>query len=168
MLEPRLYPLLETLTGAGLDWLAQEVIAGALAGDVPEESPEALQAARSVVFRLRQDSGAQMPARASREHAMAFSGEQQIDWAARHVSQRLEEVLDMFKHSIDSLDELVDADRAGKSLEQPQAGITLVLTDGDAPSKADRKQIAAAMEGLGHLRDTLGSWAADARRGERT
>lgn len=168
MLEPRLYPLLETLTRAELDWLAQEVIAGALAGDVPEETPETLQAARSIVSRRTQDSGAHTPARAPPEPPRAFSGEQQIEWAARHVSQRLEQVLMMFQHSIDRLDRLVDTDRASRSLEQPRSGATLVLADRETLDKTDRKQLEGATEGLGLLRDALATWAAEARRGDRT
>lgn len=168
MLEPRLYPLLETLTGAGLDWLAQEIISGALAGRVTEESSDTLQAARSIVFRRTQDSGVRVVVKPSEERAEAFSADDQIEWAAQHVVQRLEQMLEMSRHSIDRLDELTQSKEPGKLLQQTGASIVLVLADGEAVSKIDRAQLTAAIEGLSQLRDALGAWAAEARRGEET
>lgn len=51
MLDPRLFDLLKTLAAADLDWLAEEVIRGVLAGDVPLESEAAVIEARRDVFR---------------------------------------------------------------------------------------------------------------------
>lgn len=166
MLEPRLYPLLETLTRAGLDWLAQEIISGALAGRVTEESPQTLQAARNIVFRRTQDSEVRMLVKHSEERAEAFSADEQIEWAAQHVVQRLEQMLEMFRHSINRLDELTQRRESGKLLGQTRASIVLVLADGEAVSKMDRAQLTAALEGLSQLSDALGVWAAEARRGE--
>lgn len=168
MLEPRLYPLLETLTRADLDWLAQEIVSGALAGKVAEESPETLRAARSMVSRRTQDSGVRLPVRPSDEPAEALSADDQIEWAAQHVVERLERMLEMFRHSIDRLEELANGEDAEKSLREAGAGIVLVLGDDQAISKVDRAQLGAAIERLDELRDALGTWAAEARRGEQT
>lgn len=168
MLEPRLYPLLETLTRAGLDWLAQEIVSGALAGRVKEEAPETLHAARRIVFRRSQESASLVQVKSFEERAEAFSGEEQIDWAAQHVAQRLEQVLEMFRHSIDRLDELTQRQRPGERLQHRGVKTVLVLNDGEAVETIDRAQVTAAIEGLGELRDALGAWAAEARRGEQS
>lgn len=166
LLEPRLYPLLETLTRAGLDWLAQEIVSGALAGTVKEEAPETLQAARRIVFRRYQESASLVQVKFFEERAEAFSGEEQIDWAAQHVAQRLEEVLEMFRNSIDRLDELTQRQRPEELLSHRGAKIVLVLTDGDAVETIDRAQVTAAIKGVGELKDALNAWVAEARRGE--
>ena len=168
MLEPRLFPLLETLTRADLDWLAQEIISGALAGRVPEESRETLQAARGIVFRRAQDSGALVPRRSSEERAEAFSADEQIEWAAQHVVQRLQQALEMLRDSIDRLDEISQREKQAKHSGSTGANITLVLSDRDSVYKTDRAQLAAALEGLSELRGALGIWAAEALGGEQT
>ena len=53
-LDPRLFPLLEVLAGSGLDWLASEVVTGALAGRVSDEPGELLLLAREAATRVNQ------------------------------------------------------------------------------------------------------------------
>lgn len=170
MLEPRLHPLLETLTRAGLDWLVEEVVAGAPAGSLPPEKPEAVLAARAIVFRARQDAGFAAPAAVAPGRAEAPTGPQQLRWAARHVGERLAQVLEMSRQSLDRLDALVEKDRdkdeAGTNDEEVDARATLVLVDGDEAARATRAQLDGAAKGLDALRVALASWVAETLDGE--
>lgn len=82
---------------------------------VKEEPLETLQAARNMVFRRSQESTSLAQLESSEERAEAFSGEDQIDWAAHHVAQRLEQVLEMLRHSINHLDELAQKTEARRA-----------------------------------------------------
>ena len=157
MLDPRLYPLLETLTRSGLDWLAQEVVSGALAGHVAEESPDALAQARSVAFREYQDTRELKPVVASLERATPFSGEEQIAWAIAHIGDRIEQVLKMSLTSVDRLDALADPD--GKALGLVQGATLLAMADDLI--QVGRSQLAAGVEGLEEFRRAMDSWASD-------
>src|SRR5215204_7404924 len=89
MLDRRLLPLIETLTRSDLDWLALEVINGALAGRAPNEPSEAIIAARSVAFRQKQDAGVQEFTSATEQPGQPFSWQEQIEWAVKHVLERI-------------------------------------------------------------------------------
>lgn len=159
MLDPRLYPLLETLTRSDLDWLAQEVMSGALAGHVAEESSDALAQARSVAFREYQDTRELKPVVASLKRATPFSGEEQIAWAIAHVGDRIEQVLKMSLTSVDRLDALVDPD--GKALGPVRGATLLAIVDDEDLIQVGRLQLAAGVEGLDAFRRALDSWASD-------
>ncbi len=89
VLDPRLLPLLETLAGAGADWLAFEIVDGIRRGRELVEPEELLGAAREKV-RSRQLSdrlSADVPVLAE-----PIFGDEQIVWAANYVAARLDGV----------------------------------------------------------------------------
>jgi hypothetical protein len=163
-LDRRLLPLFETLVRADLDWLAQEIVAGALAGQVLEESPEQLQAARSAVFREKQDVGVREVELSVEADAEPLEGDEQIAWAATHVSDRLEQLLKMTSLSIARVDAIVEGDPGERAFASDGEGTVLVLEDGDRSTKVDARGVAAASEAIDALRAALEAWSVDARR----
>jgi hypothetical protein len=164
LLDPRLLPLIDTLVRADLDWLAQEIVSGALAGHVPEEPVDALLAARSIVFRAKQDAGVREVAPPVEAAAEPFDADEQIAWAASHVGDRLDQLLEMMSLSLERIDAIVVSAEGERALSREIGETTLVLEDGDASTKVDLRQVAAARDGVGQLRAALETWSASVRR----
>lgn len=161
MLDPRLFDLLKTLAAADLDWLAEEVIRGVLAGDVPLESEAAVIEARRDVFREWQNSGGFGNLDVPLMHATPLKGDQQLDWAIGHVVRRLLNALSSMLASTERLDALVEgADQNGWFRKTADiAGVQLVISDGEEVlGEADRKAIDAALAAMPSLEEALLQW----------
>lgn len=161
MLDPRLFDLLETLAAANLDWLAEEVIQGVLAGDVPLESEAAVIAARRDVFRERQNSGGFGNLDVPLKHTTLLKGDEQLDWAIGHVVTRLLDALSSMRASTERLDALVaGADQTGwHSKAAAIAGAQLVINDGEEVlGEAERSTIDGAMRAMPSLKEALLQW----------
>jgi hypothetical protein len=161
MLDPLLFDLLKTLAAANLDWLAEEVIQGVLAGDAPLESEAAIIAARHDVFRERQNSGGFGNPEVPLMQATPLKGQEQLDWAIGHVVTRLLDALSAMQASTERLDALVDG--ADQELWHTKAvGITgaqLVLKDGEEVlGAADENAIEAAIRAMSSLKEALIQW----------
>jgi hypothetical protein len=161
MLDPRLFDLLKTLAAADLDWLAEEVIQGVSAGDVPLESEAAVIAARHDVFRERQNSGGFGNLNVPLMQATPLKGDEQLDWAVGHVVTRLLDALSSMRASTERLDALVEgADQKGWHQKASGiAGAQLVINDGEEVlGEADRDAIDAAMTTIASLKEALLQW----------
>lgn len=161
MIDPRLFDLLKTLAAADLDWLAEEVIQGVLAGDVPLENEAAVIAARRDVFREWQNSGGFGNLDVPLMQATPLKGEEQLDWAVGHVVTRLLDALASMQASTERLDALVEgANQEG--WHGKAAGMTsaqLVINDGEEVfGAADRNAIEAAMRAMPSLKEALLQW----------
>lgn len=107
VLDSRVLELIETLVAARLDWLAFELVEGIRLGRSPEESEEALAAARQSIR-----SNAQPKARGEPQVLLAepqpIPAGEQVKWAAAYVEERLEAALEQLQASIDTLDFIVE------------------------------------------------------------
>jgi len=162
MLDPRLFPLLETLARANLDWLAQEVMEGAAVGSLPGESAAVLEAARKSVFRDRQELGDHRIEVIALQPSKPLSANEQILWAMSHVSERLEEVLTMIGHSIARLDDIAISRAPSQGAAVDILGGSVGLMDGEAVQTVNTLQIIAATAAVTDLRTALQTWAATA------
>lgn len=170
VLNPRLLELIETLVAARLDWLAFELIEGVQAGHPPDEPEEALAAARKSIRSGTQPKAHGEPYAISME-ATPIPPDEQIEWAAAYVEERLGEALEQLQASIDTLDFLVEGTtgqpgEAGalarpKDASKPRAVVVLLDLENDRKSGSDN--VAGARENLPALRTALTEWAAQSR-----
>uniref|UniRef100_UPI004048CFBF hypothetical protein n=1 Tax=Yoonia sp. TaxID=2212373 RepID=UPI004048CFBF len=168
ILDPRLLPLLETLAGAGADWLAFEIVDGVRRGREPWESEEQLRAAREKV-RSQQPSD-RLPADIP-VLARPILGDDQIVWAANYVTDRLDgaladldEGLKMIEAVAESSGNTFRQDDPAFSKARPGTPIEIVLI-GEEGRPVDRSSIAVAKEGVASLRNALAGWSREAQGG---
>lgn len=166
VLDPRLLPLLETLAGAGADWLAFEVVDGVRRGREPLEPEELLRTAREKV-RSRQPpdrQSADIPVLAE-----PILGDDQIVWAANYVAARLDGVLADLDEGCAMIEAVAEnssykfrQDDPAVSEITPKIPVKITLI-GQEGHPVDRSSIAAAQEGVVSLRDALARWSIEAR-----
>lgn len=170
ILDPRLLELIETLLAARLDWLAFELIEGVQAGHPPEESEEALAAARESIRGNAQPKARGEP-QAVAEEVKPIPPDEQIEWAAAFIEERLGEALAQFQVSIDALDSIVEAtterpDKAGavaQPTSAPEPRAVAVLLDIEGDRKSNRNDVASARASLPALRTALTEWTVQLR-----
>lgn len=170
ILDPRLLELIETLVAARLDWLAFELIEGVRAGRPPEESEEALAVARESIRGNAQPKSRGEPQAISKE-AKPIPPDEQIEWAAAYVEERLDEAIKQLQTSIDSLDFVVEGtierpDKAGAVAQptgasEPRAVVVMLGLEGDRESSRD--DVVGARESFPNLRTALTEWTAQLR-----
>jgi hypothetical protein len=167
-LDSRLLPLIETLAAADADWLAFELLDGLRQGRVVEETHDELRrtqiAVRSAGRLTRRSEEPSSPPPA----AEPIVGDDQIEWAAAYVSNRLSDAVSMLQSTLDQLDEIVSGTSA---LDGPfkaassEEGVTLVLQDGDEVPRVRRVEAADARAALPKLQEVLRAWVASTRSG---
>lgn len=163
-LDRRLTPLIETLTAAGIDWLAFEIEELIRTGFEEEESFEELEQSRRRVRdhyipKVREDLDE--PAPGTRH----LTGEEQIEWAAGYVAQRLDDTLSALTASIENLNILIN-DQPADAVRREYAQLsepTVVIMAGEEKRKADREGTARAQAAIPGLRTALERWTIDAR-----
>jgi len=166
VLDPRLLPLVETLAGAGADWLAFEVVDGVRRGREALEPEEQLRAAREKV-RSRHP-----PDRLSADIPVlpeAILGDDQIVWAANYVAARLDAVLADLEAGYAMIEAI--AENSAFTFKQPDLAQSEVTTDppvkislvGQEGDLVDRSSIAAGREGVLSLSNALARWSLAAR-----
>lgn len=158
-LDERLFPLLQTLVGANVDWLVFELINGIGAGIVVEETAEDLASARLLA---RQDREPRRPAerKAISVQCRELEGDEQIVWAARYVAERLQSALLMMDASIERLDSLI-IDAHVETRADKQSGVTLRLLDDGEELTVSLEGRSAAREGVEDLLNALDRWVRD-------
>ena len=145
-LDLRLLESIETLVAARLDWLAFELIKGVQAGRTPEESEEAIAAARESIRGNAQPKARGEPQAISVE-AKPIPPNEQVEWAAAYVEERLGEALEQLQASIGTLDFIVEgtAERPDKGravaqspdASEPRAVVVLLNPEGGRESARD-------------------------------
>lgn len=156
-------PLIDTLAAADLDWLAFELIDGIKRGREPEEPAEALDEARASA-RQPAPPPERIVVQSPVVSAMPLYGDQQIEWAACYVVDRLEESIAALEASLDNLDDLLAAsDEATSALKAP-GRVVLIVEDGDSSRKSDRSAVERSRRGLDGLRIAVERWAIAARQ----
>ena len=164
-LDPPLLELVETLVAARLDWLAFELIEGIQAGRPPEEPEEALAAARESIRGNAQPRARGEP-QAILVEANPILPDEQIEWAAAYVEERLGEALEQLQTSIDTLDFVVEgttersdlAGAAAQSTDTSEPRAIAVLLDFEGDRKSGLEDVAGARTGLPTLHTALTVW----------
>jgi hypothetical protein len=165
ILDPRLLPLIETLTAEGADWLAFELIDGIKLGRESEESEGALAGAREQV-RLG-EQGRREPIPPVRP-AIPILGDDQIVWAATYVTERLDSALTDLAAASEALNAIAAApsSRRGRDEEQhlqgPPAPIRIEIDDEEI-STASRGDIEAGRDAMEELKSSLNNWSSQVR-----
>ncbi|MER9606466.1 hypothetical protein [Mesorhizobium sp. M0243] len=170
ILDPRLLELIETLVAARLDWLAFELMEGVQVGRPPEESEEALAAVRESIRGNAQPKARGEP-QAIAVETKPIPPEDQVEWAAAYVEERLGDALEQLQASIDTLDFVVKEtterrDKAGAVAQPTDASeprAVAVLLDLDGERKSGRDDVVVASESFPTLRTALAEWTAKSR-----
>lgn len=167
-IDPRLIPLIGMLADIGLDWLVFEIMEGIRRGREPLESPEALRLAREQV---RQGEQVRPVSKGKAGDFAPLVGDEQLEWAARHVADRIDAALRELDAAIGNLDDIMSSDAPGKGRDglsaataAPLAPVIVALADGDDVRKISRSDVAEASADLPALRDALDRWLQAARR----
>lgn len=157
ILDSRLLPFIEMLAELGMDWLAFELVDGIRRGKEPIEDDAALRRARD---RAQRASDAEEVAErfgSPGAAAIPILGDDQLEWAARYVEERLRAAFDQIADSLDALDEIV----AGPEAQQSDAALAmtrLVLRGEDSVDTVGRAEVDGAKDQLEALRGALDAW----------
>ena len=117
----RLLPLIETLVGSGADWLAFEILDGVRSGRPAEHSEEEVREAYEAVrsFRRNETPPPELKIRETAEEPLA--GDEQIDFAARYVIDRISEAIAMENASLQQLNRIAIASQLNANSEAEEA-----------------------------------------------
>lgn len=163
-LDPRLLDLLDTLVAARLDWLVFELMDGIRSGRRMAEPPAVLAEVRRSV---RSDGRpAEREASASLDQgSVPIQGDEQIEWAASYVADRLDTIIAELKEAMDNLDSIRGSSgRLPDALQDGAAGAPLVIVlDDEEPRKAERDGLNIARNALPQLRTRVMAWSAEVR-----
>lgn len=168
-LDPRLLDLIETLVATRLDWLAFELMDGIRVGRQTPEAAGTLAAVRRSV-RLPEQPTAKEAKTTQREQAMPIEGDEQIEWAANHVVDRLDALIAELSAAMDNLDILrgTEGRSALRASDEKAGGPLVIVLDGEEPRKVDRGGIDVALAALPDLRAQIMAWSNQVRRQVRT
>lgn len=155
MMDQRLIPFIEMLIELGMDWLAFELIEGVRRGQEPIEKEDALALARQKARTGSAEKFARNPGDSVVEDPLV--GDNQLEWAARSVSERLEATLAEISASLCALDEMVASDREGQAKIAEHSAV-LVLIDEEQDREVSRTQVEEAQGQLDGLRQSLETW----------
>ena len=165
ILDSRLTPFIQMLADEGLDWLAFELIDGISRGREPVESSKALIAARGRARGVETENISPDPEGAPETEAIL--GDEQLEWAAHYVEERLKESLAEMQVALGNLDDIASA--AG-SREQdtasPDVHSIIVLQgsdDVDDVHKVSLPDVESAQANLPKLKQVLETWLESAR-----
>jgi hypothetical protein len=161
ILDRRLIPFIEMLTDLGLDWLAFELVDGIRRGREPEETAEALIVAREQVRAGKVNAVKSEPAVGIETEPLL--GDDQLEWTARYVDERLRETLAEMMVSLDNIDGIVGLPPDKVVADTHPGAAAIVLRDGDEDRKVGRPQVEEARNQLLKLRGALASWLASTR-----
>jgi hypothetical protein len=168
IIDPRLLPLIETLIAADADWLAFEILDGIQLGRVVEETREDLQSTRLAVRTAKHQRRRSEERPVPPPAATPLVGDEQIDWAANYVADRLSDAVSMLGATLDQLNQIAS------STEEPQATISdrtsrrevdLVLREEGEGPVLHRTQVDEANAAIPKLREALSNWANSTRIG---
>lgn len=169
ILDPRILELIETLVAARLDWLAFELTEGIRVGRSPEESEEALSVARRSIRSDRKPKARGEPQVMVAE-PQPIPRDEQVEWAAAYVEERIEAVLDQLQASIHALDSIVESTTEQQDSQDLPAengkmkqGATLVLLHPEGDRRSSRDDAAGARDSVPVLRAALAEWVIRAR-----
>jgi hypothetical protein len=168
VIDPRLLPLIETLAVSGADWLAFEIVDGIRVGQATQDSEEELNDARLAVREFRSKGRPPKERERATSAATPIVGDEQIDWAAGYVADRLSEAVLMLEASLTQLESIVLRNHESDSVShgapsQSDSGISLRMEGEEIAVR--RIQVDKALVGLSALREALSQWSEAVRLG---
>jgi hypothetical protein len=166
-IDPRLIELVDTLVAAGADWLAFEILDGIRSGRPGEESDNRDRQMHRSLRSWKDDKSSEPETRKEEALAKPIEGDDQIEFAASYVVDRITEAIEMTSMSLDNLNRI-----SAKSSEQPsevdsgpQVAITLGLEDSEFRFTQDQAERLRRL--LPELRSSLSEWSIRVRQKER-
>jgi hypothetical protein len=161
-IDPRLLPLIETLIGAGADWLAIELIETLSFGRWPEESEDILAATRAQVREGAVQKRMEEPVR-KEVFGREIPREEQVRWAAAFVDDRIGSALEHLSGSLGNLDAIIGETPNDTAVaKQERRPISLRLSGSDDIAGVAALDIEKARTGMEALRAALTRWANEA------
>lgn len=164
-LDHRLWPLLASLSDAGADWLAQEIIDGLRSSDCPIADPETLAQAQRIA-----ETGAGEIEHEVTIEPQPLRGDHQVPWAAHHIADRLDHTLSLLEASFGLLDDIIDhrndaqdAISRGSSVARPPT--ILVVNEDEGSIAVQASDLPRARVAVGALRESLEQWSSEVLRG---
>jgi hypothetical protein len=167
-IDPRLLPLIETLVGSGADWLAFEILDGIRSGRPEEDSEEEVREAHRAVRSFRRHKTSPPEIKVRKTVVEPLVGDEQIDFAATYVIDRISQAIEMTRASLQQLNRI--ASRSETRLEPAEAdseraaGIHIRLQDSEIVSS--QSQADEALNRLPELRKVLLEWSQSVHQGE--
>lgn len=157
MIDQRIYPLLQTLSAADLDWLAREIVDGLTAGHVATADPDRMNSARELARRQFQYVGSIETGQSVEAADKPFTPDEQLDYAATYTVVRLTDVIATMEASVVSLGRLLEANAPPPAGTAP-GPIMLALGDLDICVTADMQDLRLAQAGLKELQVAITAW----------
>lgn len=159
-IDPRLIELIDTLVAAGADWLAFEILDGIRSGRPGEESDNDDVEMRDALRSWKEDKSAG-PRTRKREAAMkAIEGDDQIEFAASYVADRITEAIEMTRMSLENLNRI--SAKNPDEVQAEQTAITLGVENSDFRFTKDQAEQLRHL--LPELRTALSEWSVRVRR----
>jgi hypothetical protein len=169
-IDPRLVPLIETLIAADADWLALEILDGLRLGIVAEEIREHLLSTQLAVREAKRQERRSQERAVPPPVAKAIIGDEQIDWAAKYVADRLSDAVSMLRASLDQLNQIARSNwelHAQPSDRTLDRGFDLALQTEDRGPILTSSGVGDAISAIRLLREALLGWANSMKDGGR-
>ncbi|HEY1580507.1 MAG TPA: hypothetical protein VGF82_25880 [Terracidiphilus sp.] len=162
MIDPRLLPLIETLIAADADWLAFEILDGISFGRVVEETREDLQSTRLAVRTAKHQRRRSEERAVPPPAATPLVGDEQIDWAAKHIADRLSDAVSMLGVTLDRLNQIVSSTEESQATTSDRTStreVDLVMREEGEGPVLRSAQVDDANAAIPKLREALSNWA---------
>jgi hypothetical protein len=166
-IDPRLIELVDTLVAAGADWLAFEILDGIRSGRPGEESGTRDREMHRSLRSWKDDKSSEPEARKGEAVVKPIEGDDQIEFAASYVVDRISEAIEMTSMSLDNLNRISTKSSENPSEVDPgpQADMTLGLEDSEF--RFTQEQARQLRRLLPELRSSLSEWSIRVRQKER-
>jgi hypothetical protein len=105
-IDPRLIELIDTLVAAGADWLAFEIFDGIRSGKPGEESDNRDREMHRGLRSWKDDKSSAPGTRKGEAVMKPIEGDDQIEFAASYVVDRITEAIEMTRMSLDNLNRI--------------------------------------------------------------
>jgi len=166
-IDPRLIELVDTLVAAGADWLAFEILDGIRSGQPEEESDNRDRGMHRSLRSWKEDKSSEPETRKREAVAKPIEGDDQIEFAASYVLDRITSAIEMTSMSLDNLNRISanSSENPSEVDPRPQAAITLGLEDSNFRFTQDHAEQLRGL--LPELRSSLSEWSLRVRQKER-
>lgn len=166
-IDPRLIELVDTLVAAGADWLAFEIFDEIRSGKPGEESDNRDPEMHGGLRSWKDDKSSAPGPRKGDAVMKPIEGDDQIEFAASYVVDRITEAIEMTRMSLDNLNRIStkSSENSSEVDPRPQTAITLGLEDSEFRFTRDQAEQLRRL--LPELRTALSEWSIRVRQRER-
>jgi hypothetical protein len=167
VIDPRLIELIDTLVASGADWLAFEILDGIRSGTPIEESNNRDRESHHELRSWKDDRSSEPRTRIRETVMKPIYGDDQIEFAAGYVADRITEAIEMTTMSLENLNRISAESTEGAAEINPKSrtAITLGLEDSEFHFTGDQAEKLRNL--LPELRTSLLEWSARVRQKER-